>query len=246
MYSFLAVCNSFVLQHNSVDGAVEFTSRQSERLEVCCFEILDPNSYSDTYGDVSGPLLPALSGDTQRFTCSIQHQETADASVTVKVGDGSCCSVRGVTPLYNLHKETDDSNTCTNELRTCQTQVILQTVYDNHTDETRFLDASTDVYFHNFTRIDLHYQTCGDDVLTFSLPISSNVPLNVTCSEVDENNPARSVDAECEHLYRDVMTTEAACTSQTAADDTDDEADPTGAASEDDDDGGGFKACESV
>ena len=163
---------------------------------------MDPSSYHLEMNQLLS--APALSGAFQNFTCSILPRTiTPDVTVSVIIGDGSFCTVLGLAPRYSLHVATNGSNICVNKSSTCKTQIILTTMYEDDTEETRLHDASSYVYRYDFTRIDLHYQTCGDDVLTFSLPVSSSVPLTVTCSAVSDNNPARPSDYECGHLYVD-------------------------------------------
>ena len=183
-----AVCNNDILTAWSLAGQSRNVTSGTSVQEICCFQVLDPRGYSANEAN--------LSASSQDYACEITSGVPSDDGITVKIGGDACCTVDNFTAPYEV-SVSGGVNPCNSALSQCQTQIIFVATYDSGTEETSVSNSSTEIFFHNFTRIEIHYQVCGDDVLQFSLPVSSSHPLNVACSPVSSSLPPRAPDSQC-------------------------------------------------
>ena len=183
-----AVCNNDILTAWSLAGQSRNVTSGTSVQEICCFQVLDPRGYSANEAN--------LSASSQDYACEITSGVPSDDGITVKIGDDACCTVDNFTAPYEV-SVSGGVNPCNSALSQCQTQIIFVATYDSGTEETSVSNSSTEIFFHNFTRIEIHYQVCGDDVLQFSLPVSSSGPLNIVCSPVSSSLPPRAPDSQC-------------------------------------------------
>ena len=207
-FSEFNACNDNVIQLTSLTGVNDFRVVDlTASPDMCCFNIRDPPSFNPDDAHLR------LSGPQQTYQCDIFPLTNSVGGFCTKIGREDCYAGDGSAPSFEFVTESENS-VCANESSLCQTQVIFSVAYENHTEETRLYNDNSDMYFFNFTMIKVHYQVCGDDVLRFSLPISSTLPLNVTCSDVNAARPARTVDEECADLYTEPTTESVATTAE--------------------------------
>lgn len=169
------------MQQSALDGSIQVYTDNDTFTEgtICCFTILDLNLYDSLVANTTNPRTE-LAGPIQDYTCRIQPVLESDSiDIEMTIGLQNCCVINGTSS--RLVVDINSTGVCDNTSIESQTAVILTTEYYNGSSSTAgnetfsVTNDTAPFTISNFTRVDLHYQVCGNDTLSFSLPIAGKV-----------------------------------------------------------------------